>query len=234
MFSIKNLILSYGSKKIIENLNWELSSYNIHGLVGLNGAGKTTLLNAIASYHTYKFGSITYNLKQLTRMQIAYLETDNFFYKKITGREYLKLLSIKNESFNIDKWNQIFELPLDRYAETYSTGMKKKLAFMGFIAIDKELLLLDEPFNGVDIESVQKFKNVILRLRTSKTIIITSHILESLTSICDTISYINNGKIEIQFSKSDDNYKDLETKIFSKIDNVSNKIITEIFNEKCT
>ena len=140
----------------------------------------------------------------LTQKSIAYLETHNFFYSRITDREYLDLFKIKHPTFDVTGWNQLFDLPLDRYVEQYSTGMKKKLAFMGVVALDRPILILDEPFNGIDLETTQKLKIIIKALRErDKTILLTSHILESLTSLCDDISYLNNKQIQYTFDRTE-------------------------------
>src|SRR5690606_6256652 len=108
-----------------------------------------------------------------------------------------------------------------------STGMKKKLAFMGIVALDSPVLILDEPFNGIDMETTQKFKLIILALKNKgKTVIITSHILESLTSICDAISYLNEKRIQSVFGKMD--FEKMEASIFANLNNETNKKIDEL------
>lgn len=149
----------------------------------------------------------------LTQKSIAYLETHNFFYFRITDREYLNLFKIKHPTFDVTGWNQLFDLPLDRYVEQYSTGMKKKLAFMGIVALDRPILILDEPFNGIDLETTQKLKIIIKALRErDKTILLTSYILESLTSLCDDISYLNNKQIQYTFDRTE--FAKMEETIF--------------------
>ena len=124
-------------------------------------------------------GSISYDSLPITKNKIAYLESSNYFYPYITGKEYLRMFQTQNLSFNIDKWNELFELPLNKLVEDYSSGMKKKLALMGILSLNREILVLDEPFNGVDLETVHKIKSLLIKLKESnKTIIITSHILE--------------------------------------------------------
>jgi ABC-2 type transport system ATP-binding protein len=127
--------------------------------------------------------------------------------------EYLKLFRTKNPAFDIGKWNEFFELPLNKLIETYSNGMKKKLALLGILALDREILMLDEPFNGLDLETVQKLKRLLPQLKSSKTILITSHILESLLGICDSISYLNGGVI--QFTRERKEFAGIEEEIFS-------------------
>jgi ABC-2 type transport system ATP-binding protein len=214
MISIDNLKVSYGDNLVLNEVELIIPSASIHGLVGLNGSGKTTLLNTIFGLKEKQTGTISYNGTVIPKNKIAYLETSNYFYPMITGLEYLKLFQVQNVGFNIDKWNELFELPLEKLVEDYSTGMKKKLAFMGVICLDREILILDEPFNGIDLETVQKIKSVLLKLKENKkTIIVTSHILESLLGICDLLSYLNNGRI--QFTKEKTDFNSVEKEIFS-------------------
>ena len=223
MIKIDNLQVNYGNNNVLNNLSLEISSNTIHGLVGLNGSGKTTLLNTIYGLKNKVKGTIRYYDEAIKRNKIAYLETINYFYPRITGKEYLHIFKTQNPNFDIDKWNTLFELPLNKLIDDYSTGMKKKLALMGIICLDREVLILDEPFNGVDLETVQKIKTLLLKLKIKKTIIITSHILESLMPICDSISYLNNGKIE--FTKRKKNFDEIENDIFAvHQDNLDKKI----------
>ena len=214
MISIENLKVSYAENNVLKCVNLSIPSSSIHGLVGLNGSGKTTLLNTLYGLKEKQAGSISYNSLPIEKSKIAYLESLNYFYPYITGKEYLRMFQTQNVNFNIDKWNELFELPLNKLIEDYSTGMKKKLALMGVLCLNREILILDEPFNGVDLETVQKIKSLLIKLKDSnKTIIITSHILESLLSLCDLLSYLNNGII--QFSKERKDFGSVENEIFS-------------------
>ena len=223
MIKIDNLQVNYGNNNVLNNLSLEISSNTIHGLVGLNGSGKTTLLNTIYGLKNKVQGIIRYDGEAIRRNNIAYLETINYFYPRITGKEYLHIFKTQNVNFDIDKWNTLFELPLNKLIDDYSTGMKKKLALMGIICLDREVLILDEPFNGIDLETVQKIKTLLLKLKIKKTIIITSHILESLMPICDSISYLNDGKVE--FTKGKKKFDEIENDIFAvHQDNLDKKI----------
>lgn len=227
MITIDNLHLSYGDTSVINNLNLNIETGTVHGLVGLNGSGKTTLLSSMYGLKRADRGSMSFNGEPLRRSMIGYLETGNFFYSRITGREYLELFKIQNPSFKIDDWNSLFELPLKNFIESYSTGMKKKLAFLGIIAMDKPILILDEPFNGIDLETTQTLKLIIMALKQcSKTIIITSHILESLTSICDSISYLKDKNIKNTFGK--DHFKEIEATIFGAFNKENSKRIQNL------
>ena len=88
MINIKNISVNYGKNQVLKNLNLALETKQIHGLLGLNGAGKTTLFNAIYGLIKMKYGEITINNQKLQKKNIAYLETVNYFYPNITGKEY--------------------------------------------------------------------------------------------------------------------------------------------------
>jgi len=226
MITIKNLDISYQkNKKVIDSLNLTMEENTINGIVGLNGTGKTTLLNAI--YGLKKIDSGTINLKEaaITKRKIAYLVTENFFYSNITGREYLSLF--KNKQFNDDKWNELFLLPLNHIIDEYSSGMKKKLAIIGILKQDKPIIILDEPFNGLDIETSRIIRSILLRLKErGKTIIITSHIIETLTNLCDYIHYLENGKIK--YSKEKKEFDEFEKEIFKTIETKNENLIIEL------
>lgn len=209
MLNVQNLNVAYGNKEVLKGLNFSAKSGEITGIVGLNGSGKTTLLNTIYGKIKAQKGEITYKEKALSAKAIAYLETQNFFYKRITGKEYLDLFRIQHPNFNVEEWNAVFRLPLDKWIDGYSTGMKKKLAFMGILSLNREVIILDEPFNGLDLETNETLKNILKILRSkNKIILVTSHILETLTTICDSIHYLNQGIIEHHFESGD--YDQLE------------------------
>ncbi len=226
MISIKKLIVSYQKNRpVLNNLNLLLDNGKIHGVVGLNGAGKTTLLKAIYGLKKMDGGLIKMDDQKLGKKQIAYLATENFFYSNITGREYLSLF--KNNRFDIEQWNKLFLLPLDRVIDEYSTGMKKKLALFAVLKQDKPVMILDEPFNGLDIETSRIIRMVLLELREkNKTVIITSHIIETLTNLCDYIHYLNGGNI--QYSKDKSGFDEFEKEVFEKIENENIKLIKEL------
>jgi len=202
MITIQNLDFSYGKSPVIKNLNWQLETGKIHGLVGLNGAGKSTLFNLISGWLKPSNGTIMYNEIRLDRSICALMETNPQFYPMIKGQEYLDVFKLKNIQFDISAWNNIFKLPLNEVVDNYSTGMKKRLDLMGILAMNREILILDEPFNGLDFEAVRLVQQVLPLLASKgKTIIISSHIAESLTAVCKSISLLRNGEIGLQIRK---------------------------------
>ena len=115
MIKIDNLKVNYGNNNVLNELCLEISSNTIHGLIGLNGSGKTTLLNTIYGLKSKVLGTIQSNNEDIKRNDIAYLETTNYFYSRITGKEYLNIFKTQNPNFDIDKWNTLFELPLKTF-----------------------------------------------------------------------------------------------------------------------
>ena len=193
MITIDNLSVSFGNKEALKDINIHFSRGKVVGIVGENGSGKTTLFKCIAGLQEYK-GVIKGEYTPL-KNHIGFLQTEPYFFSKITGREYIQLLcnarDIKMDE--IDNRN-IFDLPLNQYAATYSTGMKKKLALMAILIQENKVLILDEPFNGVDIHSNIIITEIIHRLKLlNKTILISSHIFSTLNSTCDEIHLLRNG-----------------------------------------
>lgn len=193
MIKIINLSKTYGNIKVLKNINLELDEGKIYGIVGENGAGKTTLFNCIAGIETYK-GKIETGFASL-KDHLGFLQTESYFFSKITGREYIQLLSTaRGKKVEAIKEKNIFDLPLNKYAVTYSTGMKKKLALTALLLQDNDVFIFDEPFNGVDIQSNIIITEIILKLKElKKTIIISSHIFSTLSDVCDEIHLLKEG-----------------------------------------
>lgn len=223
MIEIKKLLKSFGSNHVLKGVDLEFSKGTISGIVGKNGAGKTTLFKCISNLETYE-GEINSDFDKL-KNHIGYLPTMPYLMPYIKGKEYLQLLcnARKIETPNFEEKN-IFDLPLESYANTYSTGMKKKLALTGVLLQKNDVFILDEPFNGVDIQSNFIITKIINKLKeTNKTIIISSHILESLKSICDQVHLLENGIISK--SLSSENFSALEIEMSGTlIDEKINKL----------
>jgi len=209
---IQDLYFSYqADRPILKGVSLEVTPGTKHGLLGANGAGKTTLFRLIAGCMPLQKGTILWEGGPLHRDQVAMLEAELFFYPCMTGSEYLRFL--RDDTSLIAQWNALFDLPLDHFAEEYSTGMKKKLAFMGvLLQQERPLLILDEPFNGVDFESNEKMMAVLHheKLR-QRTLLISSHILPTLTRVCDRISVLRNGSIERTYESPE--FQELEAAI---------------------
>lgn len=217
MLIIKDLNFGFTNKPILQNINISFEGGSIYGILGLNGAGKTTLFRTIYNYYTPQQGMISYNERPLLKEQISFLETENFFYPYIKGIEYLQLATEgKVEDSEIMQWNELFELPLHDLTETYSTGMKKKLAFLGVLLQKRNVVILDEPFNGIDLETSERLFIIIKKLKESgKTILLSSHIMSALTQLCTEIIHLKEGKILKTYlpSEYDELHKDIQQRI---------------------
>ena len=226
MIEVKKLSKKYGSKVVLNDISLNFRPGHVYGIAGKNGAGKTTLFRCLAGLENYD-GQIDSPFKPI-KNHLAYLETNPIFMSYITGWEYLKLLcvskNIKTENF---EEQNIFNLPLDQYADTYSTGMKKKLALMGILLRKNDIIILDEPFNGVDLQSNMIILEIIDKLKVlNKTVLISSHIFSTLSNVCDEIMLISDGRIEKTVSQKD--YAALEAEMKQKLTgNQLDKLIIE-------
>ena len=219
MLTIRNLQVEYKKESpVLKGINLSMEPGKIHGLVDLNGAGKTTLLNTLYAFIRPSEGSVLYKDTALKRKDIAYLEAENYFYPYMTGREYLNLFPAGKNGFDTESWQQLFHIPLDDITENYSTGMRKKLALLAVLKPDKPILILDEPFNGLDLESAHILTLILQQLREGgKTVLVTSHVFETLTSSCDQIHHIDHGIIDHSYSK--EQFGMLQKLLYSTIEN---------------
>jgi len=220
MIRIENLSKYYGTNQVLKNINLNFKKGRVYGIVGENGSGKTTLFRCIAGLENYS-GQISSDLDKL-KNHLGLLLTVPFFFSKITGREYIRLLcnARKKNTGDIDERN-IFDLPLNQYASTYSTGMKKKLALTAILMQENRCFILDEPFNGVDIQSNILITDIIHKLKDlGKTVIISSHIFSTLSDTCDEIHLLKNGEFIKKVNREDFNKLETEMKEIT----VGNKI----------
>ena len=208
MIKMNDLSKVFGDKEVLKNVSMEFYKGNVYGIVGENGAGKTTLFRCIAGLESYS-GEIISDVTPL-KNHLGLLLTDPFFFSMITGREYIRLLCNARGKTNLDiDSKNIFDLPLNQYASTYSTGMKKKLAITAILLQENEYFILDEPFNGVDIQSNIILTEIILKLKElNKVVIISSHIFSTLSDTCDEIHLLRKGEQIKSVQKSE--FKNLE------------------------
>ncbi|MGO4819631.1 ATP-binding cassette domain-containing protein [Flavobacterium sp. W22_SRS_FP1] len=220
MIIIENLSKFFGRKIVLKDINLNLEKGKIYGIVGENGSGKTTLFKCISGLEKHK-GTVICEYGQLKNF-LGYLQTDPYFFSKMTGKEYLKLLCNARNIEHIDlQEKNVFDLPLDEYADKYSTGMKKKLALTAILIQENIFFILDEPFNGVDIQSNIIITEIMHKLKEiQKTILISSHIFSTLSDTCDEIFVLKNGNIIKRVMKNEFSLLESEIKEFT----IGNKI----------
>lgn len=201
MININNLNKKFGNKIILNNLNLKIADGEITALVGANGAGKSTLIRLIAGLYKPNSGRIT--MEDNAKIGIL-LGGDVSLYKKLTGHEIIeyfgKLHGLSDSSIQeqIKKLDSIlhFNEFLNKPSETFSRGMKQKIALVISIIHDPDILLLDEPSTGLDIEAANDVINFIKYLKEKKkTILIATHNIFEISDLSDNIAFINHGKI---------------------------------------
>ena len=195
MIRIKNLSKQFGKKVVLNNLSIEFERGKIYGIIGENGAGKTTLFRCIAGLESFD-GEIVSEINPL-KDHLGYLTAEPFFFPMITGEEYIRLLcNARDKKLTEIDSNNIFDLPLNQYVTSYSTGMRKKLALLAVLLQGNDIFILDEPFNGIDLNGSIILTEIIHRLKElGKTVIISSHIFSTLSDTCDEILVLRNGTI---------------------------------------
>lgn len=211
MIQLQRVSKSFGNKIVLQDIQFTLERGKVYGLVGENGAGKTTLFRCLAGLESFE-GSIQSDFEPI-KNHLGFLTTEPYFFPRMTGREYLRFLcQARNKSTeNLDERN-VFDLPLDVYAQNYSTGMKKKLALTGVLLQENSFYILDEPFNGVDLASNWMITEIIHELKAlNKTVLISSHIFSTLKDTCDVIFQLKDGSIGQSVSK--DLFSDLEEEL---------------------
>ena len=206
MLETCNLRKAYGSHIVLHDVSLTLRPGTIHGLVGANGAGKTTLINCLYGLENDLSGTIRDTAGSAVRERTGLRPYEPYFYPRLTGREYLEfcLQARGRPVVDFTGWNQLLELPLDQFADEYSAGMRKKLALLALLVQQFNYLILDEPFNGLDLEANLLLKEILKRLRDRGTgILLTSHILGALTETSDEISVLVGGRVQRHYTAAE-------------------------------
>lgn len=219
----------YGAKAVLQNIDQEYEAGKIHGVLGENGAGKTTLFHCMANLIPYK------GRRMIPKtVSYGYLPAELYMYPMITGEEFLRFyVEAKGCVFDEQdktRLNDFFDLPLNEYAENYSTGMLKKLYLLGLLLQHNGLLLLDEPFNGLDFMS-SAFITALLQRQKEEgvTVFVASHDLDHLFSFADTISVLKDKKL-LYFdcrSEFESMRKSIVEEAKLKVDSAFEKIISK-------
>ncbi|MGB4844924.1 MAG: ATP-binding cassette domain-containing protein [Ferruginibacter sp.] len=226
MINIMDLTVRFGDHEVLKNINIDFEPGLVHGIVGLNGAGKTTFFNTLAKTLNPNTGTVNQSGVALTIKDTAYLETNNFFFSRITGNEYLKIFKQTNAGFNLAALQEYFKLPLDELIENYSTGMKKKLALLAVLKQDKSIFILDEPFNGLDLETNKVLEIIIRSLKQKqKTVFVSSHIIEPLLTTCDCIHLLENSCFAKKYLKED--FAKIEDELFGKLKSEAEQVVSK-------
>lgn len=202
MITADNLTVRLGRRDILSRLNMHLTEGAIHGIVGINGAGKTTLLRTLYGLLRPTSGSVTRNGRPLNRREMALLETEPAFFEGMTGRDLLDLTAHYHPSSDPEPYLRLFALPADEPVDNWSTGMKRKLALSSVLMQRKEVVLLDEPLNGLDMESLYVTRQLLSRRRAEgATLVVTSHLMEPLAELCDDLFVLDGAAIASRYDR---------------------------------
>ncbi|UCG03812.1 MAG: ABC transporter ATP-binding protein [Candidatus Heimdallarchaeota archaeon] len=207
---LSNVSKVYGFIKALKNIDLTIKEGETIGLLGNNGVGKSTLLKIISllikptTGKVELFGNVVKDNQHILKKEIGTLLSHSFFYEDLTGREnlefYLKINGkTKNPGNIINNAVKQYKLKffIDRPTHELSTGMAKKLQLLKITLPNlPRLVLLDEPFTGLDVENRQFIKNIISNRKVGTTVIICSHDFHSISQVCSKVYYLEKGRIE--------------------------------------
>ena len=205
MIKIKNLTKIYDENKILDDISITFEEGKIYGIVGKNGSGKSVLLKTICGFIRPDKGEILFDNINIVKKQTFPPETgamfeNSGFIPNISGFENLKLLASINNIISEEEILKSVDIvnlkeDINKKYYKYSLGMRKKLGICQAIMENQKYIILDEPFNGIDDESLKKIKIQLNKIKENKIIIISTHIKEDIEKLCDEVYKISNGKI---------------------------------------
>ncbi len=244
---VKNVEKSFSTKKVVDNINFEIQKPGVYGLLGTNGAGKTTTIRMILGILKKDSGEITWNGKEVQRKHVnfGYLPEERGVYPKTKVHDQLmyfaKLKGMKKETAEerMQYWAKRLEIEqyLQMTPEKLSKGNQQKVQFITAILHDPELLVLDEPFSGLDPVNTELLKNVILELIKKGTyIIMSSHQMHSIEEFASDVLILNKGKTVLQGNLKEikEQYaaNRLALNTTENVDNLIKQANLEIYNSK--
>ena len=210
MLKINHLTKTYGEKKAVDDLNIHINPGEIYGFIGHNGAGKTTTLKSVVGILQFDQGEILIDGKSIQtdplacKREIAYIPDNPDLYDYMTGIKYLNFIadvfgvSAQDRQTRIRKYADLFELTEDlaQPIAAYSHGMKQKLAIIAAWLHQPKLILMDEPFVGLDPKASHLLKEMMREVcDAGGAIFFSTHVLEVAEKLCDKVAIIKGGKL---------------------------------------
>ena len=210
MLKIEHLTTAYGEKKAVDDLGLHIHAGEIYGFIGHNGAGKTTTLKSVAGILQFDSGEILVDGKSVRtqplecKKMIAYIPDNPDLYEYMTGIKYLNFIadifgvSAQARQERIRKYADLFELTADlaQPIAAYSHGMKQKLAIISAWLHEPKLIIMDEPFVGLDPKAAHILKGMMRELCSAGgAIFFSTHVLEVAEKLCDKVAIIKGGKL---------------------------------------
>jgi len=209
---IKNIIHNYHHFKLdIKNI--AIEENKVIGLVGENGSGKTTFMDILSQMIV---ANNSFEVEDYCQDEVLYIPSDVVPYEFLKVKEFCDIV-INYSASNRTRDEVMEDLGLTDKSDTkisqLSQGMKKKLTLINLFLNKYSLVILDEPFNSVDLKYSYQIKEIILKLRESSTVLISSHIIDSLVDICDEFIYLEDGTVKKTFDNTG-NKEELEAELF--------------------
>lgn len=210
MIEIKNVTKKYGDKTAINNINFDIKDGEIFGFIGHNGAGKTTMIKSLVGILDFDDGDILINNKSIKeepiscKLEMAYVPDNPDLYENMTAIDFINFVcdmydtSANVRKKNIEKYSKMFEMEnkLNDDISSFSHGMKQKVALIAALSHDPKVLIMDEPFVGLDPKAVFDIKSLMKEMtKEGKTIFFSTHILDVAEKLCDRVAIIKNGSI---------------------------------------
>lgn len=211
MIEIKNVSKTYnGKKKVLKNVSFDIDSGEIFAFIGHNGAGKTTMIKSIIGILDFEEGDILIDGKSIRKEPIeckkimAYVPDNPDLYENMKAIDFINFIcdiydvSESKRRENTLKYAKMFEIEdkLNDDIASFSHGMKQKIALIAALSHDPEILIMDEPFVGLDPKAVYDMKEIMRTMaKTGKTIFFSTHILDVAEKLCDRVAIINDGTI---------------------------------------
>ena len=210
MLQIEHFTKEYGSKVAVNDLSLEICSGEIFGFIGHNGAGKTTTIKAVAGILPFQKGEIRVDGISVRenplecKKRMAYIPDNPDLYEFLTGIQYLNFIADifqvpkREREGRIGKYSDLFGLTgdLGSTVSTYSHGMKQKLALIGALIHEPKLLLMDEPFVGLDPKAAHDLKMIMTDIcQKGGAIFFSTHVLEVAEKLCHKVAIIKEGKL---------------------------------------
>ena len=213
MLELKNVSKSFGKFKALDNLTMTIPQGSVYGLVGPNGAGKTTAIRHITGVYRPDTGEITmeglpiYENPQV-KQAIGYIPDEIFYFSPATLKDMAKFYRGLYPRFDMplfQRLSEVFQLPMGSPIRRFSKGMQKQAAFQLTLSIRPDVLVLDEPVNGLDPVMRRQVMSLILAkvAERNTTVLISSHNLRELEDVCDHVGIMNHGKMLLERSLAD-------------------------------
>ncbi len=210
MLEIKNVTKKYGDKKAIDNVSFTVNDGDIFAFIGHNGAGKTTLIKSIVGIHDFDEGDILIDGKSIKtdpvecKKLMAFVPDNPETYEHMKAIDYVNFIcdmyEIDKETreANIKRYAELFEMEdkLNDTIDSYSHGMKQKIVLISALVHNPKILIMDEPFVGLDPKAVHDIKEILNELvKEGKIVFYSTHILDVAEKICSRVAIIKNGKL---------------------------------------